>query len=189
MQCKSLSSDVQKAVEAAGVLLRMESTARMGRLRLLKLLYIANRRAINELGRPILRGPVVAMKHGPVHSAVFDLIKENHVDADRWATFIRRDGPRNLHLVKQPPLGTLSKLEIEILQTVFDDLSGMEDYEIVDLTHSFPEWENNYPNKSESTSRPIPLEDLVRSAAQESDVESILEAIRDQEDFDRLFAS
>ena len=65
----------RKIVEAAAVLLRSSQHGRMGRLRLLKLLYIADRESLRETGRPIVGTKLVAMDLGPVHSEVYDLIK------------------------------------------------------------------------------------------------------------------
>lgn len=58
--------DVEKAIQAVGVLLRREGK-RASRLRLLKLLYIADRISLQKTGTPILGSKVVALKHGPVH--------------------------------------------------------------------------------------------------------------------------
>ena len=154
-------SDFEKAIEVAGVLLRMEGSRTMSRLRLIKLIYIANRRAIKELGRPILRSPIFAMKHGPVHDEVYKMISENHPAAGKWATFISRQGQRDLHLDKQPAVKKLSTSEIAILQKVSDELATLDDWSIADLTHQFDEWRRHYPDPTENTSRPIPLEDVV----------------------------
>jgi uncharacterized phage-associated protein len=180
-------ANIEKAIEAAGVLLRAEHSRQMSRLRLLKLLYIANRRAIKELSQPIIAGKSVAMKHGPVLSEVYDLIKEEHPSTARWAHFFARDG-RDVRLVKQPPVGELSTAEIEILQKISDELALMNDWEIVDITHRFGEWDAHYPNKDALESHPIPFEDIVRCASPDS-ADSILGHVAQRQEFDRLFAS
>lgn len=189
MQHPAFKTDVEKAIEAAGVLLRKESARRMSRLRLVKLLYIANRRALKELGRPLLASKVVAMQHGPVHSEVYSLINEDHPQTDRWASFIGCEGPRDVKLLKQTRTGKLSKLEVEILRRTVDDHATFNDWEIAELTHTFGEWDKNYPDRSENTSRPIPMDDIVRNAVQNDQVaDYILDDLHEQADFDRLFA-
>ena len=82
-----------KAVQAAAVLLRNEGT-KMTRLRLLKLLLIADRKSIKEMGVPILGSKIVAMDNGPLHSEIYDLIKGSStvrddlvkIHQDQWAT-------------------------------------------------------------------------------------------------------
>jgi len=56
------------------VLLKFEESREMDRVRLLKLLYIADRESIAQTGEPILGTKLVAMKWGPLHSKVLDLI-------------------------------------------------------------------------------------------------------------------
>ena len=60
---------IQKTIQAVGVLLRL-ARGRMGRLRLLKLLYIADRESLREFHRPIIGSRTVAMKNGPLHNEV-----------------------------------------------------------------------------------------------------------------------
>src|SRR5438105_4403367 len=60
--------NLKKTVQAAAEFLRHEPGKQMSRLRLIKLLYIADREALLETGRPITSDTIVAMKHGPVLS-------------------------------------------------------------------------------------------------------------------------
>ena len=46
--------DVDRCLEAAGVLFSTTETKMMGRMRLLKLLYLANRKSLKETGDPIV---------------------------------------------------------------------------------------------------------------------------------------
>src|SRR5262245_9212871 len=62
--------DTMKAIQAAAVLLRFDDGA-MDYLRLLKLLYIADREALRETGRPISYSRTIAMDNGPLSSEVY----------------------------------------------------------------------------------------------------------------------
>ena len=55
-----------KTAQASAVLLKQEPGQRMGRLRLLKMPYIADREWIKCCRRPITGDRIVAMDHGPV---------------------------------------------------------------------------------------------------------------------------
>src|SRR5271155_4089348 len=66
---------VLKTIQAIGVLLRADGVKRMNYMRLLKLLYMADRESLRETGRPITGGPVTAMERGPVLEEVYDLIR------------------------------------------------------------------------------------------------------------------
>ena len=150
-----ISFSPEKAVQAAAELLRSESTRQMSYLRLLKLLYLAERRSLKESGAPILGGKFVAMKNGPLHSEVYDLIKGEHPEQAKWAGHIRKQG-YHVQLVQEPGVQELSCFEIQILREVADQWKDQDDWELAESTHSFPEWRKNYV---EGTSRVIPLED------------------------------
>lgn len=64
-----------KALQAAAYLLRRETCREMNYMRLLKVLYLADRESIRESGAPITGDKIAAMERGPVLSGVFDLIK------------------------------------------------------------------------------------------------------------------
>ena len=66
--------DFLKTLQASGVLLQLDAN-RMAYIRLLKLLYIADRELLAETGRTLTGDEAVAMKNGPVLSRVYDLIK------------------------------------------------------------------------------------------------------------------
>ena len=68
--------DSKKAVEAAAILARQSPGQKISRKRLLALLYIANRECLKRSGRPIIGGRLVAMKYGPIHGEVYDLINQ-----------------------------------------------------------------------------------------------------------------
>ena len=178
--------DVEKAIQAVGVLLRREGK-RASRLRLLKLLYIADRISLQKTGTPILGSKVVALKHGPVHSAVFDLIKGEHIDEPSWSRHFRNVG-RDVVLEEEPEVGKLSRYEIELLNEVVDQRINLSDWDVAEETHGFEEWRKSYPDPSESTSRPIPLEVLIDAVGRGADKAEILRDMSDSEAFQRFFA-
>jgi uncharacterized phage-associated protein len=135
----------EKAIQAAAVVLKATFPHRMSRLRLLKLLYIANRENIARAGRSIVADAVAAMDHGPVLSTLYDCIKGGHAAALRWEQFIQRSGPRDLELVAEPGVGLLSRVEIELLQKVVEENECLDDWELVRVTHGFQEWKKNEP--------------------------------------------
>src|ERR1051325_2348370 len=79
--------DINRCIEAAGVLFSTTETKTMGRMRLLKLLYLANRQSLKETGDPIVDDDNFAMKDGPVLSHTYDLIKDSERDAEAQAAW------------------------------------------------------------------------------------------------------
>src|SRR6516165_1045948 len=93
--------DVLKTIQAIAVLLHSDRCDRMSYLRLLKLLYIADRESLAETGRSMSGDSIVAMKHGPVLRNVYNLVRSDHPQAPGWGNFLRRDG-YHLELVSNP---------------------------------------------------------------------------------------
>src|SRR5580704_6554415 len=108
---------VGKAIQAIGVLFRHDRVNRMNYMRLLKLLYIADRESLRETGRPITGGPIVAMERGPVLEEVYELIRGQHVGMPVWDEYLRKDR-YDLELVADPDVRQLSRYEIAKLQDV-----------------------------------------------------------------------
>lgn len=65
----------RKAVQVAARLLA-HNGGEMNYMALMKLLYLVDREALLRFGRPVTGDQVVAMKHGPVLSRVFDLVSQ-----------------------------------------------------------------------------------------------------------------
>lgn len=178
--------NVEKAIQAAGAVLRRDST-QVSRLRLLKLLYIADRKAIQKFGRPILGSRMVAMKHGPLHSEILDLINGQHIREPEWAQYFVNIG-RNIELREQPGTDRLSRCEVELINEVVELHQPDDDFQIADITHSFKEWEDNYPDPTANTSNPIPFEHVIDAVGRSEDKDEILSDIATEEAFDAFFA-
>ena len=175
----------RKIVEAAATLLRSEPCRRMSYLRLLKLLYIADREALRETGRPIVGTRPVAMKHGPVLSEVLDLVKGEHWDEATWSQFIRKDG-YEVELESDPGVLSLSRYEIGVLTGVVEENRDTDDWQLVEKTHAFQEWQRNY---QDGTSTPIPLADIVEAVGRATDRDEILQDAEQTKELRRLFGS
>lgn len=173
----------EKALQAAAVLLRQERTHRMNYMRLLKLLYLADRLSLQERGRSITNDRAVAMQRGPLPSGVFDIIKEEHTFAPRWSSFIERDG-FDVALIEDPGNADLSKVEIATLLGVTQVNRGLDEWDLVLATHQLPEWRKNDPGDS---SKDIPIEDILEAIGRSDDAASIIEDAETSHGFDRFF--
>ncbi len=161
----------EKALQAVGVMLRTEPSHRMNYMRMLKLLYICEKESLAETGHSITGDKVVAMERGPVLSHLYDLIKGTHYNASAWNRFIERDRYEIMLKEEQNP-GTdlLNKFEIETINAVSERYHQQDEFDMVHLTHEFPEWKKNDPGKS---SKPIPLDDILEAINRKDDAEAI----------------
>ncbi len=175
--------DAEKVTQLAGVLLRFEE-GKMEYLRLLKLLYIADREGIQETGRPLTCTASVAMDHGPLSSEVYDLIKGEITAEAHWSQFIRTQG-HNVELESDPGRGRLSRYEIAKLNDVSQRHAPLSTWALVDLTHDFQEWKANKPPRG--SSRPIPLGDILDAAGRSDEKAAILAELEEKAAYDRFF--
>jgi uncharacterized phage-associated protein len=178
---------ILKVVQASAVLLKTEPGRRMSRLRLLKLLYIADRESLQERTRPITGDDVVAMDHGPVLSHTYDLIKGADYTDPLWEQFVRPSGARDLELAADPGVGKLSRHEITKLQDVATRFMDKNDWEVAEYTHTVPEWQKNQPPRH--SSKPIPLDDLLDATGLSERKDDLLARERSELTADRLFSS
>jgi hypothetical protein len=183
-----------KSVQAVAVLLKREKDRKLSRLRILKLLYIADRESIAETLRPITGDDVVAMDHGPVLSKTYRLIrgeveKDGSIrnDGPIWDKYIFRDGTRYHTLACDPGEDLLCEYEIKKLNAVSATRHGMTDYAIADETHLFPEWVKNQP--PEGGREPITLHDLLAALDMLEVEASLLEAQKDDEEMASLLSN
>ena len=132
-------------------------------LRLLKLLYIADRNYLLKYGEMITGDRVVAMKNGPVLSNIFDLIKGirgQGVNSDKWAYHLQTlPDSHTVRLIDDPRTGSLCRASQEILDDVYTKYGKMPRFKLRDLTHSFPEWQKYF---QENIVQSIPWDDILR---------------------------
>jgi uncharacterized phage-associated protein len=176
--------NIQKTIQAIAALLHFHESKEMSYLRMLKLLYLADRESLKETGRPITGDRVVAMEHGPVLSSVYDLIKGEHTGWAEWSKFLGKKGYL-VELLQDPGNGALSKYEIGKLRELAGRYAEQNDWDIVEIVHELEEWKKNDPGKS---SKPIPIEDILDAIGRGADKDAILQDAHDQAAFDRLFA-
>jgi uncharacterized phage-associated protein len=173
-----------KAIQAASVLLEYEKSRRMSSMRLLKLLYVADRESLAETGRPITGDHAVAMKRGPVLSRIYDLIRGQATRAGEWDRFVHTDR-YEVELVADPGRGELSKGEVAKLLAVSQRYRDLDEWELSDLTHEFAEWKKHFPGGEGRGD--IPWEDAL-AAQGRAELAGVIE--RDEADrrfFDQLF--
>lgn len=137
----------EKCMEAVGVLFGTTESHTMSRMRLLKLLYMANRRSLTQTGKPIVDDDVYAMKFGPVLSQTYDLIKspERPIEIQTiWRAHFKVVDRIQLEMVKDPGTDHLSDYDVETLTAIAHQYQDMDDDDLSQLTHGFEEYIRNW---------------------------------------------
>jgi len=178
-----LSFREQPATQAAARLLQ-RSGGTLPYMKLLKLLYLADRKALLELGRPITFDRYVSMKHGPVLSRTYDLIvaEEAPNEHSYWREYISEPHDYTVHLRGEPPRDALSPAQEQVLDEVFDEFGGMDRWELVEFTHTLPEWQDPH-----GSSLPISLRDVLRAGGvDDEEAEAIERDLLGEDSLSRL---
>ena len=176
--------DTRKAVEAAAVLLRLIPHKEMGCKRLLALLYLADRESLAKHGRPIVGGRLVAMKYGPIHDEVYNLIKGGHWDSQKWSGHFDNDAYRVV-LSNDPGVSALSRHEVNLLNDISAAYSQKDDWDVADATHEFDEYTKTYVKNTSTT---IPAEVIIEAVGRGTEKAEILQDSQERAFFDKLFA-
>ena len=179
----------RKVAQMAAFLLR-KGGDRMSHLKLMKLLYLADREAMGRYGAPISGDRIVAMPQGPVLSMTLNLMDGDVESSPRgWEGLI--SDKENHELSLRRPLTSddtdeLSPADIDVLEAVWKQFGQMDKWEIRDYTHDHcPEWTN--PNGS---SVPIPYENVFRALGRPEKVALELSArIEAERELDKIFAA
>ena len=130
-----------KAAHAASVFLRLRGE-RMSYLKLIKLLYLLDRTALERWERPVTGDRYVSMKLGPVLSSVRDLIvwEQPRAESDLWHQLIGNAGNFEVELKQAVEPDSLSKREADLIEEIFQKFGRLDRWKLVEYTHTLPEW-------------------------------------------------
>jgi|SRR3990172_3089863 len=178
--------DEHKATEAASILLEL-SSGEMQYMKLLKLLYLADRRALQLWERPITFDRYASLDQGPVLSNAYDIIKSKAVDSgDFWSEFIVPAGRYRVQLRGDPPkMVKLSSAEIDVLREVFKEFGGWDQWKLVEYTHQLPEYKDPH-----GSSIPIELDAILSALSYSArDIARIGLELEEEASVDRILGA
>jgi uncharacterized phage-associated protein len=168
----------KKSIQLASIYLKLRG-GEMSHMKLIKLMYLADREALKRWGHPVTGDHFVSMKCGPVLSNVLNLIHDEPLPEERdhhWSDYIQATNPLTVRLTKDPAVRALSAAEEELAAEIFDEYGSMNRWEIVDITHKFPEYRE--PD-AEHKSWPLRYLDILKAVGKtESEANEICANIR-----------
>ena len=178
--------DEQKTAQLAAYFLQ-KSDGTLYLIKLLKLLYIADREAFRALGRPISFDRYVSMEHGPVLSHTLNLMNGAVQGSGYWNSII---SPRENHKLSisdesEINFGALSDAEISIADKVYQEFGHIRRFDLCDMTHSFDEWTD--PGTS---SEPLHYNDVLSAVGySDADAKSAIKNMEEQAALAEFFES
>jgi uncharacterized phage-associated protein len=179
----------RKVAQIAAYLLD-RAKGRMNYLKLMKLLYLADRESMKCHGWPISGDRYVSMDHGPVLSQTLNLINgakkfEEHgwdhwiADKADYAVSLRRRATRET-------LDQLSDAELEVLRNVYAKFGKWDQWRLVDYTHRYcREWKD-----PKGSSLQIPYDAIFKALGHSAAEAKALGArLEEQRRIDKVFAT
>lgn len=161
-----------KATQAAALFIKLCGSS-IDQIRLMKLLYYAEREALKRWGRPITFDSYVSMNRGPVLSQTLDLMHEEDETVSFWHRFISAPQNYQLTLINDPGMNSLSQAEINLIKEIYDEYKDIDKWDLCKMSHELPEWKD-----PEGSAIPINYQDIFRAVGKsDAEIETILSEI------------
>lgn len=183
-----LRFDEAKATQAAAYFLDMRG-GQMHYIKLIKLLYLADREALLRWGALITTDRHASMDNGPVVSRILNLITEDR-QKPIWSQYISAPlGEYEVRLLKKAPTDRLSRAEEDLMRGIFDKYGYRNRWDLIDnVMHILPEWQD-----PKGSSIPISLRDILKAGGEnEEEIRTVIREIHsiasDEENLARIYA-
>jgi len=147
--------DERKATQVAAFFISKAPSKKIDKLKLIKLMYIADRESFLVAGEPITYDNYCSLPLGPILSKTYDNMKPG-AETKYWGEFIHQHNNCITALHADPGFGSLNQEELEILQGVYKKYGILSPGNLVDITHDFPEYSET------SSSIPILYEEIMQ---------------------------
>lgn len=149
--------DESRATQAVAFLLRKWG-GQENYTKLLKVLYLADRKSLLERGTPFVGASFCNMKNGPLASDVYNQIKGDK-RGDYWAAHVETK-EYDLVLIKDPGDDDLSEYQEELLEGLFKKYRNHTYSQMINIVHKLREWDKSVGNSS----RPLEPEVILKAA-------------------------
>jgi len=176
--------DSLKTVQAAALFLKLNNKS-MKYIRLIKLLYLADRTALDLMDETITGDKYISMKYGPVLSKVYDLINHGpERDAENpWFKYISSPKDYHVKLLDNPGDDELCEEEEQIIENVYKTFGHINVWKLAEITHYMPEWQD--PNGG---AIPITIDDILHALKKNvDDIAFIHKEAEKKTYFDQMF--
>ena len=121
-------------------------------LKLVKLIYLLDRKAMEQWGVPVVGGKYFSMKLGPMTEELLDII--NFGDPSNWSKAIGETQNYAVAALEDPGCEDLSPAEQRLMEEVWKEFGSVNKWDLCEWTHeNLPEWEQVAKGR-----RPLPVE-------------------------------
>lgn len=136
--------DLRKAMAAVAFLLKREGE-QLDMFLGVKMLYLADKKALIEWGKTITGDKFVSMNNGPVLSRIYDLFKGTAAKKyqQEWDSHFTERVNHSIRLRQPVDTGVLSEREMDALESARSEINSCAPWDVADWLHKeCPEWKN-----------------------------------------------
>ena len=138
---------------------------KINKMKVLKLVYFADRFHLRKYGRLVTNDEYLAMTHGPVPSITKDIAESNDYLDETIRSysqdFIEPIDNWTLRVANKLDESVLSDSDMEALSFAWDTFGHLNQYELRDVTHDYPEWLKLRDNLAHESCLPMDLLDFL----------------------------
>ena len=153
---------MEKLIQVVAYILN-KYNGRLNYTKLIKILYLADRKSFAETGYSITGDSYVSMKDGPVLSGLYSLIKNNYFDKTvqyYWNSKFQTEDYDLLKIVSFVSEGELSDFETTTLDQIDSQFHSSSYSQMIDYVHdskNCPEWKHTF------SSIPLSEEEIMKN--------------------------
>jgi uncharacterized phage-associated protein len=176
MQKIYFNFDYKKATQALNFFI-FKAGGVINKMKALKLIYLADRYHLRKYGRLITNDTYFAMDYGPVPSGVKDIAEASEFLGDEEMKYSSRYvEPVDKLILKSTNSvdnNIFSKSDIESLDFAWKHFGHLDQFDLAELTHQYPEWKRHEKSLELDSRIQIHLEDFFEDP--EKDIEKCFE--------------
>ena len=154
--------EVTKAAQAVGLLLNAHNAPQMSRSRILRLLYLVDRRYIQTCACPMTGDTFVVTPDGPMPVATHSILRSGDFSFPAWAAFSAEND--HISLSGEPGVSHLSPFDAALLATLTEEFAGKTDAELKEFLLTLDEVKPLIPQEGSVS---LPIEDIARAVGQD----------------------
>lgn len=140
--------NIEKLIQVVGYILNKYDDHKENFTKIIKILYLADRKSLAESGYSITEDSYVSMKNAPVLSGLYDLIKNRYKDKAVQYYWNSKFATENYDLLQICPFistGELSVSDMDILDSIDREFHSVPYPKMIDFVHNpknCPEWKD-----------------------------------------------
>lgn len=147
----------------------IKESGKINKMKAIKLIWLSDRLHLRLFGRTVTGDLYYAMKHGPVPSNAKNFAEESGyaepLEKKYGSKYIEKVNKNFYKSVKDVDEKVFSTSDIEIMTQIYKEFGIYDQYELVDISHNYPEWTRfeDALNKKIAARFPINVQDFFKN--------------------------